>query len=88
MSNFQWLLIGGPQHGTVVWVKDPVKVLRQYADSPDGDPLKGSFVHYESREFVLYGKRYRIGTQNPSDEQLAEIPDLIQTTRRWPLAGF
>lgn len=62
----QWLLIGGPQHKQTVWIKGGVKTVISQNHS------------YESRDYRLDGKTYRVGICNPTDQQLYEVPDHIR----------
>ena len=85
MLNFQWLLIGGPQHSKAIWVKGPVKSVLSSFEPEQGSQAGPSSVRYESNDYVLDGRLYRVGVHNPSDSQLAEIPRLIHATKLEPL---
>lgn len=56
----KWLLVGGPAHGKMVWVKGGKSILW---------PLDGcGYAEYVGRDVLFEGVYYRIGSQEPLNE--------------------
>lgn len=76
-KEVQWLLVGGPQHGKVIWTKADARV--SFFDSLD------EIQHYVGEDRIFDGKVYRIGKRLATLEELAQINDLIVSTGLGPL---
>ena len=70
----QWLLIGGPSHGTTVWIKSGARVL------------SGGAI-YEGRNYLHNGELYRIGYVNEQDLNTGFVPRLIELKKLTPVGG-
>jgi len=68
MSPIQWLLIGGPAHGTTVEITQGARVLCQ-----------GQI--YEGENYLHDGRLYRIGRHAPVAAEADQICNLIQSKR-------
>ena len=74
----QWLLIGGPRHGEVVWVKGGHSLIFEH----DGQRLS-----YQGSDFLSSGRMYRIGVLDFSAVKNDEVSRLIQKTKLQHIAG-
>ena len=76
MNLVQWLLVGGPGHGQVLWIKAGTNVIY---------PRSGEVFLYEGENYLCEGRLYRIGCHNPTSIQRAEISILIHATKLEPI---
>lgn len=81
MKPIQWLLIGGPRHGTTVWIKAGWSVVL-----PDG-------TIYSGMNWIYDGRVYRVGYTCPggADDVIAPehsvVNELIHKLKPEPVAG-
>lgn len=80
----EWLLIGGPCHGTVHVHEDNRDVLRVAGKNEAGSYLQFEYV---GRRYIGGYVAYQIGEHNPTEAQLAETVPLIQSTGLAPGAS-
>lgn len=64
----QWLLIGGPAHGTTLWISHGARVLH-----------RGEI--YEGENYLHDGRLYRVGRHAPVAAEADQICNLIESTR-------
>ena len=74
-TPIQWLLIGGPRHGTTVWIKSGWSVV-----APDG-------TAYIGRNWLEDGRLYRVGFSDVSNIQPDAVRSLIQRLKPVHIAG-
>jgi hypothetical protein len=72
--NVQWLLIGGPSHGTAVWIKAGSRVM-------------SGGVIYEGRNYLHDGDLYRVGYVDEKDLDSGIVGRLIVEKRLEPVGG-
>lgn len=79
MTEVQWLLIGGDSHGKTLWVKGGDTVICRSVVYPAKTGLE--LQQYDYCDYLHDWKMFRIGLHNPTPEQRAEIPRLIDEKR-------
>lgn len=72
--NVQWLLIGGPSHGTTVWIKSGARVL------------SGGAI-YNGQNYLHDGDLYRIGYIDQKDVDSGLVGRLIELKKLTPVGG-
>lgn len=73
----KWLLVGGPAHGKMVWVKGGGSILWAL----DG----GGHTEYKECDVLFEGSYYRIGTQEPlNEDQQRYINETLSAMKQTP----
>lgn len=78
-----WLLVGGPAHGTHIVVRDSVAKVFLIEDAPPCGPIRR--WEYRGEVYCINGLYYQIGTWHPSPMQFSEVPWLLQSKNIPPL---
>lgn len=72
----QWLLIGGPHHGEMIHIKgNPSRIVTYQMQPLRNEP---HYCEYAGQHVVARLAVYQVGIFDATEEQLAEIPDLIR----------
>jgi hypothetical protein len=79
MKPIQWLFIGGPHHGTTMWIHQG-----SFVRMPGSGEEQ---LLYQGENYLHSNRLYRIGRFNPTPSQSAEVGTLINKRNLKPIAG-